>query len=385
MPDYKTKTAEFEQKWGLKEGSVENTYATQRKIRALATHFLQQSYEKSEEQTYADSLGSLLDQYMENIIKPDSNGRHYEALAVNIKNMVLDYENLMTLKHEELNPGKPREFFGGASKEVNTKLNEVARNYNKALVNLWAIRLKNETFDISEMRRITREAYYNNGGNKYFIEHVPDAKDGEKVEFNLIFEEDRVLDDDDVSLVNNPGETVAIMCEALEKATKSRSVGWYFNPLNWYRALQETFYLRELKQQVNGPKGTLINSNNNASFHAERSAIDEAGTVMNFGEKIQKRAEKIKADELEEKRKAEAKNNEKESANVKPEELENTQPSKDSSVDKQNQQLEVSSQKDEENKQLSNQIKDDINKEEVFNKFEKIEAKEHEAPNLEVK
>lgn len=385
MPDYKTKAAEFEQKWGLKDGSVENTYATQRKIKALATHFLQQPYEKSEAQTYADSLGSLLNQYMENIIKPDSNGRHYEALAVNIKNMVLDYEALMTLKHEELNPGKPREFFGGASKEIDTKISEVAHNYNKALVNLWAMRLKDETFDISEMRRITREAYHQNGGNKYFIEPVSDAKNGEKVDFNLIFEEDKALDDDDAALVNNPGETVAIMCEALEKATKSRSVGWYFNPLNWYRALQETFYLRELKQQVHGPKGTLINLDNDASFHAERSAIDEAGTVMNFGTNIHRKAEKIKADELESQRKAEAKNNEKESANVKSEDLENSQPSKDSSVDKQNQQHEVIHQKDEEDKQLSEQIKNDINNDEVSLKSAKADIKEQGALNLETK
>ena len=264
---YQEKAAEFEKKYGFEEGRVEKFFSSQRALRSISKYFLGTSYDKSAEQLYHEGLHAMLNQYAENCIKPEATINERSMDYTVVVSMMKDYEELMQVRHEELNPGQPRNAYEGDLIKVSEGVKGLLKDWDTKLVNAWADRIKNESYNLSDLRKITRKAY--NEGKNYFVDFHRDTSDGMGQEYyaaNLDF-----IDEDDQPSV---GETVAMMRDAMEKVTQSRSTRWYLNPLNWWRAIQERLYMRELNRQVKGPKGNLDCATSRAEVRGDRGMIN---------------------------------------------------------------------------------------------------------------
>ena len=264
---YQEKAAEFEKKYGFEEGRVEKFFSSQKALRSISKFFLGTSYDKSAEQLYQEGLHAMLNQYAENCIKPEATTNDRSMDYTVVVSMMKDYEELMQVRHEELNPGQPRKAYEGDLIKVSEGVKGLLKDWDTKLVNAWADRIKNESYNISDLRKITRKAY--NEGKNYFVDFHRDTSDGMGQEYyaaNLDF-----IDEDDQPSV---GETVAMMRDAMEKVTQSRSTRWYLNPLNWWRAIQERLYMRELNRQVKGPKGNLDCATSRAEVRGDRGMIN---------------------------------------------------------------------------------------------------------------
>lgn len=291
--NYGDQVRQFEDDYGLEAGRIEKLFSAQN---AKAS-------EKTPAQQYQEGLMTLLSEYAESCIKPVETSSTYLMSYDYIKSMISGYEALMQARHEQMDPGQPREKYNGALQQVVDGMQDMLKNtWDKSLVSSWAARIKDGTYDISELRKITQKAY--TAGKDYFIDKFADKKEGDE---NVLYINDYV--DDEFESIASPGETVFMMREAMQRVTESRSTRWYWNPLNWLQAIKESLYMRELNKQVKGPKGNLSPMNDNAASRAESGWIygDERKDLFSMLKKTSKELRE-EAERIEHRRKqAEAK------------------------------------------------------------------------------
>lgn len=294
MPrSYEDQVSNFEKNYGFEKGRLEKFFSSQKAPNSTS---------KEPSQLYNEGLHTLLSEYAENQIKPTSIGSDFSLNFKIIHGIIKDYENLMQARHEKLNVGQPREAFEGTPQQVVDNVRGLLNTWDTPLVTSWTNRIKDGTYNISDLRKITNEAYKK--GSCYFKE-IDDT-------------EPRFIDDENYDAIA-AGETVYMMREAMEKLIQSRSVRWYFNPLNWGTAIREALYMRELNKQVKGPKENLIPINDEAAVRGAQGAIcrDDRKELYDFLKNTEKEI-KQQAERLEHRRlKAleEAKNKEQQKVN----------------------------------------------------------------------
>ena len=268
MPrSYEERVADFEERYGFEEGRVEKFFDAHRKLRSISKYYLNINYSKSSEELYREGLRTLLRDYAENQIKPATVAKDYGLDFNAISGIISDYEKLMQARHEKFvkenpnpeNKPQPRQQFEGNLQKVIDDVRELSSTWqSKKLVNSWAERIFNEEYDISDIRKITQQAYKN--GTGYFV-------DANELSNNKILDEEG-------DEIRSSGETVAMMRDAMQKVIQARSRGWYWNPLNWKRAIQESLYMRELNKQVNGSKGEIRPINNDYKVYGSYTLIN---------------------------------------------------------------------------------------------------------------
>ena len=270
MPrSYEERVADFEKKYGFEEGRVEKFFDAHRKLRSISKYYLNINYSKSSEELYREGLRTLLRDYAENQIKPATVAKDYGLDFNAISGIITDYEKLMQARHEKLvkenpdpeNKPQPRQQFEGNLQKVIDDVRDLSKTWQtNTLSSAWLERLQDGRYDVSDMRKITKEAY--NNGRGFFVESDD-------------FTVTRVLDENGDE-VYSTGETVAMMRDVMERLTQSRPTRWYWNPLNWWQAIKESIYKRELNKQINGSKGELRPINTDYR--------DRAGYTLIYGE-----------------------------------------------------------------------------------------------------
>ena len=245
------------------KGRIENFFSGKKTISYLAKNYLGIAYkDKTPSQLYHEGLHSLLTEYAESCIKPVPGSKDYSMSYRHVRGIIKDYEELMQARHEKLNPGQPREKYNGDLQQLVDGVKGLLNNsWDTSLVDSWAARIKDGTYDISDLRKATRESYKD--GKSYFVDYSDPTQ---LVDRHFIVENG----DEYVS----PGEDVAIMRDAMKKVINSRSTRWYWNPLNWWQAIKESMYMRELHKQVTGPKGNLSTYDNSYKTRASNGLIN---------------------------------------------------------------------------------------------------------------
>lgn len=174
-----------------------------------------------ESRQYLHGLTYMLNKYVDNNLTPELDSKKVYGLGnLNVMDFVNEYESIVQKEHEIKNPSTPRKPYAGIEIEVLKAAEKFSKDYSRPLVDIWADKIKNDTYSLSYLRELTRMAGISGGK-----EHIKMA---------------------------------AIIHGAMEKVAEERSIGWRLNPLNWPRMFREYRHRNEIYSTLEKDKTLFL-------------------------------------------------------------------------------------------------------------------------------
>ena len=236
MPNSEILMSNFKSKYGLQQSFDEiqaSVAGRASKIRVSDELLAEGSSKSPQAQQYLTGLLHIFDKVMENKIAPNASGSTYSISSVDIIQFIRDYEEIMAAKHAEAKTGKHRDPHEGLAVEVLNRVAADVRTYNQPLPELWAKRIRNKTFNIEDLDRITDNIY----NTAYSSLRSEENHENRIVNF--------------LSKGSKPSvETAIIIHDALERAIERRTIFTYLWAGNWKRISQENACMEKLKAQL---------------------------------------------------------------------------------------------------------------------------------------
>ena len=214
---------EFQDKYGFLE-RFEDLEEKGRATAAPFKHidsFLTTSGISYESRQYLHGLTYMLNKYVDNRLTPEYDAKKVFNLGnLNVMDFVNEYENIIQLRHEIKNPSTPRKPYEGIEVEVLKAAENFAKDYSKPLVDVWADKIRDDKYSLSDLRNIT-DTISLTRTRKHFV-------------------------------------TAAAIHGAMEKIADERSIGWKLNPLNWPRMFREYRYRNEVYSMLEKDKTLFL-------------------------------------------------------------------------------------------------------------------------------
>lgn len=236
MPNSEILMSNFENYYGLEQTFDElqaSVSGRASKIRVSEELLAEGSSKSPQAQQYLTGLLHIFDKVLENKIAPNASGSTYSISSLDIIQFIRDYEEIMAAKHAEAKTGKHRNPHEGLAVEVLNRVAANVRTYNQPLPDLWEKRIRNKTFDIEDLDRIT-----NNIHNAAY-RSLRSEENHENRIVNFLSESSK------------PSvETAIIIHDALERAIEKRTIFTYLWAGNWKRISQENACMEKLKAQL---------------------------------------------------------------------------------------------------------------------------------------
>lgn len=205
------------------------------------------SYESMQ---YLRGLMYMLNKYVDDKLAPEMDSKkNYSLGNLDVMEFVKEYENIAQMKHEMKNSGTPRQPYEGIEVKVLKSVADFAKNLNKPLVDVWADKIENGTYSVSDLKEKTKLAA-NMGGEAHI-------------------------------------KTVAMIHGAMQKIAEERSIGWKLNPLNWPRMFSEYRYRNELSSTL---------ERNMEKFFNVREALTEDKSNLVMDAKVSENIDKLRAE-----------------------------------------------------------------------------------------
>ena len=216
-----------------------------------------------ENRQYLCSMRYMFKKYVDSKITPmDADSKKgYKLDDLDVMAFVKSYEEVIRCKHALENPDKPREAYDGIEIAVLKDAEAFAKDLSKPLVDVWADRIRDGSYSVSDLRRRTREIA--NMGNE------------------------------------GSARTAYMIHKAMEKVAEERTVADKLKPWNWFGMIRDYFYRSELSNQMErfrerGYNLEALTEEHNSPLLDEKQAEDICKDRVEKEEEL----ERIKQEEL---------------------------------------------------------------------------------------
>lgn len=213
MPTSQELIQQFKDNYGLTLDFME-VFGRRQRINKMASQFLGTRERKvNATKNYMGTLSTLLDNYLANAVRPTTKYNNmrqpYKLDERDVVGFVKDYEKIIQTMYEEVRTNKtPRlSYMGAFEKTFKMAKAQMAAYAGKTVTEAWAADMANGKLDIGEMRDAFKK--------------------------------------EDMPLQNK-----FLMYNAMKDLIEKRSIGWYFNPLNWRDWHHQRNFMKELSAEV---------------------------------------------------------------------------------------------------------------------------------------